>query len=656
MALTRLITTCAAFLLLAGTVLNSAATTYHVTKTGNDANVGTSASPYLTINKAAQVAQPGDSVIVHAGEYREWVQPARGGTSESARITYKAAPGEDVTIKGSERITTWQLQSGTVWKADIPDNFFGSYNPYTSTIAGRYTSEWLTGGAWCHLGEVYLDGQIFLEKQTLAEIQTVPKWWYTSHSGSTVSIYANFGANANPNTQVAEINVRESVFGKDVQSGINYITVDGFKMCQSAEEWLPTYVNSPNSKAVIFVSGTNWIVQNCVVWYGKMRGICIDSPNDIPTNHIVRGNLVRQTGISGIGGGHANNCIISGNWIQRIAGRPYRGVEHAFIKFHLTSNVTICGNVMCYINSPGEWTRGIWLDWPGGGNRITGNVMLYVSNGSWLQLENPSGANLIDDNIVYNAGAADIEDGNVLVHNLFVGCPINAAPGGWGNTQGFYNKAYNNISSGYTGFAQKEGNAADYNALLYGAKKSFDDVHSIIMSSPIVFTAGIDSIARTITIAFTVDSAAVALRCPVINTSFIGGLTVQQTQNLRILNPDGSSLTVDKDFSQYCRSPVPKVGPFQNLAAGRNTFVLRPNSNFGFRLPCSQPVAVVRSAAPKRFTMPADEPAMVYDVRGRLLQKTGPHGTAMAPKGFSKGVCIVAAVSGRLVQRAVLAK
>jgi hypothetical protein len=47
---------------------------------------------------------------------------------------------------------------------------------------------------------------------------------------------------------------------------------------------------------------------------------------------------------------------------------------------------------------------------------------------------------------------------------------------------------------------------------------------------------------------------------------------------------------------------------------------------------------------------------MVYDVRGRLLQKTGPNGTATAPKGFSKGVCIVATVSGRLVQRAVLAK
>jgi hypothetical protein len=245
----------AAVLLFCAAAFSCFAVNYHVAKTGNDANAGTFASPYLTINKAAQMAQPGDSVIVHVGEYREWVQPARDGASETMRITYKAAPGEDVVIKGSERITTWVSQSGGVWKVDLDDSFFGTYQPFASTIAGRYIAEYISEGAWCHLGEVFLDGQIYYEKQTLAEVQSAPKSWYTSHSGTTSSIYANFGT-GNPNSQIAEVNVRESVFGKDVQTGINYVTVDGFKMCQSAEEWLPTYT-SPNSKAVIFTSGTN---------------------------------------------------------------------------------------------------------------------------------------------------------------------------------------------------------------------------------------------------------------------------------------------------------------------------------------------------------------------------------------------------------------
>ena len=77
----------------------------HVAKTGNDSYAGNPESPYLTIGKAATVAQPGDTVTVHAGTYREWVKPARGGRDENSRITYRAAAGEEVFIKGSERIT-----------------------------------------------------------------------------------------------------------------------------------------------------------------------------------------------------------------------------------------------------------------------------------------------------------------------------------------------------------------------------------------------------------------------------------------------------------------------------------------------------------------------------------------------------------------------
>ena len=39
----------------------------HVTKTGSDSASGSHTRPYLTINKAASVAQSGDTVTVHAG-------------------------------------------------------------------------------------------------------------------------------------------------------------------------------------------------------------------------------------------------------------------------------------------------------------------------------------------------------------------------------------------------------------------------------------------------------------------------------------------------------------------------------------------------------------------------------------------------------------
>ena len=44
---------------------------YHVAKRGNDQNLGTYESPFLTISKAAKIAEEGDTVIVHEGVYRE---------------------------------------------------------------------------------------------------------------------------------------------------------------------------------------------------------------------------------------------------------------------------------------------------------------------------------------------------------------------------------------------------------------------------------------------------------------------------------------------------------------------------------------------------------------------------------------------------------
>ena len=58
--------------------------------------------PLKTISAAAELAQPGDTITVHAGIYRERVTPPRGGTSDRKRIVYQAAPGEKVIITGSE--------------------------------------------------------------------------------------------------------------------------------------------------------------------------------------------------------------------------------------------------------------------------------------------------------------------------------------------------------------------------------------------------------------------------------------------------------------------------------------------------------------------------------------------------------------------------
>ena len=90
--------------------------TYYVATNGSDGAEGSLGSPFKTINHAAQLARPGDTVVVRAGTYRETVTPARSGTS-GGRITYKPYDGERVTISGADRVGGWSNHSGSVYKA-----------------------------------------------------------------------------------------------------------------------------------------------------------------------------------------------------------------------------------------------------------------------------------------------------------------------------------------------------------------------------------------------------------------------------------------------------------------------------------------------------------------------------------------------------------
>ena len=91
---------------------------YHVSIKGSDANNGDAATPFKTINWAAQKALPGDTVTVHDGTYREWVNPLSGGEREGKRILYRVAEGEKAEIKGSELVTNWKKEKKAkgVWK------------------------------------------------------------------------------------------------------------------------------------------------------------------------------------------------------------------------------------------------------------------------------------------------------------------------------------------------------------------------------------------------------------------------------------------------------------------------------------------------------------------------------------------------------------
>jgi len=83
------------------TVTISNGLAFYVSTTGNDANSGTSGSPWRTIQHASNVAQPGDTIYVYGGTYNEAVTINVSGNATAGYITFQSYPGQTAIIDGT---------------------------------------------------------------------------------------------------------------------------------------------------------------------------------------------------------------------------------------------------------------------------------------------------------------------------------------------------------------------------------------------------------------------------------------------------------------------------------------------------------------------------------------------------------------------------
>lgn len=443
------------------------ATIYHVAKNGSDYNEGTKNCPFLTIQRAADVAAAGDMVVVHAGVYREWVKPVCGGLSPDCRVTYMAADGEKVIIKGSEEVKNWENIEGTVWKTEVCNELFGNYNPFATEIDG----DWLVSPREkkVHAGDVYLNGRSFYEAESLDKVKHPELWtksihetwgwreeklispedsvyrWYAEVKSETTIIYANFHG-ANPNEECVEINVRKCCFFPE-RTGVDYITVRGFEIAQAATVWAP-----PTGKQYGIIGpnwSKGWIIEDNIIHDSKCSGISLGKEETTGENyftrwgrkpgyqyqmeavfralaigwskentgsHIVRNNTIYDCGQNGIVG-HMGSafCEIYGNEIFRIGTKhEYYGHELGGIKLHAAIDTYIHNN---YIH---HCTLGTWLDWQAQGIRVSANI--YDKNNRDFFIEVTHGPYVVDNNIFTSEYTFDnAAQGGAYVNNLVCG-------------------------------------------------------------------------------------------------------------------------------------------------------------------------------------------------------------------------------------------
>lgn len=89
--------------------------TWIVAPTGKNSNPGTLSQPLQTIQQAANLARPGDTVLIRAGVYRETVTPPQSGTA-AAPITFMPYNNESVTLSGADPVSGFSDYRGSVYQ------------------------------------------------------------------------------------------------------------------------------------------------------------------------------------------------------------------------------------------------------------------------------------------------------------------------------------------------------------------------------------------------------------------------------------------------------------------------------------------------------------------------------------------------------------
>jgi hypothetical protein len=329
--------------------------------------------------------------------------------------------------------------------------------------------DWYTEKKQIHLGCMFLNHQAMYEVERKEDV-LMPKvqeksWdsakslfqWCTWQEEGHTCFQANFQGR-DPNQECVEITVRRFCFYPK-ETGISYITLSGFTICESNPQWAPPTAHQEGMAGPHWSKG--WIIEDCEIFGSRCAGISLGKylqennenkwrrefykdgtqteretvcqaqregwSKERIGSHIIRRCRIHDCGQAGIVG-HLGAVFseINENEIYDICTMgDLNGCEIAGIKLHAAIDVIIRKN---YIH---HCARGIWLDWQAQGTRVTGNIFhhntppaggILFDSGEDIFVEVSHGPTLIDHNIMLTENALRISSqGVAVVHNLITG-------------------------------------------------------------------------------------------------------------------------------------------------------------------------------------------------------------------------------------------
>jgi hypothetical protein len=328
-----------AWLLLA--IRPAMATTYYVSTTGSDSNNGSLTAPFRTIQKAANIVNPGDIVYIRGGVYNARVVLTRSGSSNQY-ITFQSYPGETATLDGTGLGAGHMIRGSSSNISYLKiiglkiSNFFGtgiqfdgggshieirnneiSYGNVSPSATNTGHAILITSELWP--GPIYYTfTDIVIDGNNIHNFTTGPRYY---NECLTVAYDINrFQITDNAITSSGNIGI--DTIGRHTMSYSPYSVIDAYPHNGIISGNVLTSTGNYAEDSAIYLDGSHDVtVEKNEIYDGIGVGITVSTEKADVTvsNIIVRRNLVRNksynTYLSSAGGTTANSRIVHNTFV-----------------------------------------------------------------------------------------------------------------------------------------------------------------------------------------------------------------------------------------------------------------------------------------------------------------------------------------------------
>jgi len=369
---------------------------------GNDQASGDSAHPYKTIVRAASVAEPGDTVTLMPGVYRESVRLTRSGRPD-APISFRASPAGRVTLDGTDPLSGLVSAGGSpetsLWMKTgfkSRDVVFGDAKTI-SILKARGPSGTAQLERRGRVDTIWLDGMYIAKAIDRASLR--PRTFWVDPDKEELVLALSPGDR--PERHLIEIGARGPFFTGDV----SYIHLQGF---QAFRGDTPYFVGA----IAPGLTSSNWVIEDIVESWGNWAGILLHG-----FGHVVKDSITDQNGDDGIEGTLCEYIILDGNKSRANDWQPDRVINPSWgsggSKFTQVDHMIVRNYESAFNHGPG-----IWFDDNNQG--VTVEDSHFYHNNVGIMAEISPGAFLFRNNVCFDneeAGIMVAESGDVTIEN-----------------------------------------------------------------------------------------------------------------------------------------------------------------------------------------------------------------------------------------------